>query len=103
MNDTLMAHDSAAGIRDLDEHYAELSDAARADEIRRSLVEAADARTRTAKAEIKKLAQYLTAQEACSLISALVSAFGQSLELRTSTAGATAVDRLIDAHATLEE
>lgn len=63
----------------------------------------ADFKTRAARAEIKKLAQYMTAPQAISLLSSLVSAFEASLELRTSVTAQNALDDLLGAVGTLED
>ena len=65
--------------------------------------EDADLKTRAARAEIKKLAKYMTAPQAISLLSSLVSAFETSLELRTSVTGRNALDSVLDAVGTLED
>lgn len=91
--------DSSASLRALAAQGA-ADDAAA---LKASNEEHADFRTRAARAEIKKLAPTLTGPEAASLLSALISAFGESLELRTCEAGARASDSLLDAVAALEE
>lgn len=65
--------------------------------------EDADFKTRAARAEIKKLAQYMTAPQAISLLTSLVSAFGTSLELRTSVTAQNALNDLLGAVSVLED
>lgn len=65
--------------------------------------EDADFKTRAARAEIKKLAAHMTAPQAISLLSSLVSAFEASLELRTSVTARNALDDLLGAIGVLED
>lgn len=78
-------------------------DAYTIDLMRLGIAEEADFRTRKARQAIKDIAPYLTAPEALALIQALIAAFGESMELKTSTRGVDACDYLLSAVATLEE
>lgn len=71
--------------------------------IRTQIAENADLRTRRAREEIKKLALYLDAPEALALIQELIRAFGESMELSTSTKGGYGLEKLLDAVAVMEE
>jgi len=101
MSDTLYSHDSAAGQRELRREYARLTDAADSLASRQAAKEEADVRTRKAREEIKRLAQFLTEDEACSLLSCLITVFGQST-FGHKESGQYAVERLLDAHAVME-
>jgi len=101
MSDTLYAHDSIAGQRELRREYARLTDAADSLASRQAAKEEADVRTRKAREEIKRLAQFLTEDEACALLSCLITVFGQST-FGHKESGQYAVERLLDAHAVME-
>lgn len=78
-------------------------DAYTIDLMRLGIAEEADFRTRKARQAIKDIAPYLTAPEALALIQALIAAFGESMELSTSTRGAYGLEKLLDAVAVMEE
>jgi hypothetical protein len=98
----IYSHDSAAGQRELRREYARLTDAADSLASRQAAKEEADVRTRKAREEIKRLAQFLTEDEACSLLSCLITVFGQSTVFGHKESGQYAVERLLDAHAVME-
>lgn len=78
-----------------------VSDAANEADRRNREAEYADQRTRAARAEIAKLAQSLTEQETCALVSSLIGAVNNSPFAHTDT-GVTAMEYLLDVHSCCE-
>jgi len=101
MSDTLYANDSLAVQREVRVHLGELTDAADSLASRQAAKEEADVRTRKAREEIKRLAQFLTEDEACALISALSNAIQES-PFSHLARGKAAVEGLMDSHWALE-
>jgi hypothetical protein len=71
-------------------------------EARHSNQEHADFKTRAARAEIAKLAQYMDHPQVIALLSSLVNAFGQSMALRC-VSGQSALESILDAVGVLED
>jgi len=97
----LYGHDSIAGQRELRREYARLTDAADSLASRQAAKEEADVRTRKAREEIKRLAQFLTEDEACALLSDLSNAI-QASPFGHLARGKAAVEGLMDAHWAIE-
>jgi hypothetical protein len=86
-----------AAVQDADR----LSDALNYAERKSLVIEDADFRTRAARAEIAKLAQSLTEQETCAIVSSLIAAVDKS-PFSHHEAGVTAMEYLLDVHHCLE-